>query len=57
MMLNVAGVTVGVPSQGLGADFLKTFVDHFIVAFGSNRLQKTLEGKVAASVKKKKKIF
>ena len=35
----------------------RTFVDHFIVAFGSNRLPKTLEGEVADWVKKRKGSF
>ena len=34
------------------AFFFKTFVDHFIVVFGSNRLKKPLEGKVPDWLKK-----
>ena len=44
-------------SRSLGADCLFwTFVNHFIVIFGSNRLQKTVEGKVANWMKKKKDL-
>ena len=42
-------------SRGLGPIGFRTFVDHLIVAFGSNRLQKTLMRKIADWVKKKKK--
>ena len=34
-----------------------TFIDHFIVAFGSNHLQKTLGGKFADWVRKKKEKY
>ena len=54
VMLNVAGVAIDVLSRCFRADSFLTFVDHFTVVFGSNRLQK-LYGKVADWCEKKEK--
>ena len=58
-MLNAVGIAVDVLLLSTSHSRLTfwTFVDHFIVVFASNRSQKTLEGKLADWVKKKKNLL
>ena len=53
-LCDVTGVAVDVLSRSQSRLTFWTFVDHFMVAFGLNRLQETLKGKVVDKVRKKK---
>ena len=56
VMLNAAGIAVDVLlSRSRSRLTFWTFVDHFIITFGSNRLQKLWKGRLLNKWKKKKK--